>query len=84
MDDSTGCRIFVVGGLLIVRDVLSKSTFNFGSVNQLPAGLALLVITVYLAHKKMSLVYTMIPMIFMLIMTGWAMVINIGKFFTSE
>jgi len=50
----------------------------------LPAGLALLVITVYLAHKKMSLVYTMIPMIFMLIMTGWAMVINIGKFFTSE
>jgi carbon starvation protein len=56
----------------------------FGSVNQLLAGLALLVVTVYLAHKKASLIYTMIPMVFMLFMTGWAMLINLGKFYTTS
>jgi carbon starvation protein len=53
----------------------------FGSVNQLLAGLALLVITVYLAHKKAPLAYTLIPMVFMLFMTGWAMLINLGDFY---
>jgi len=56
----------------------------FGSVNQLLAGLALLVITVYLAHKKAPLKYTMIPMIFMLFMTGWAMLINLSKYFSTS
>jgi carbon starvation protein len=55
----------------------------FGSVNQLLAGLALLVITVYLARKKVPLVYTMVPMIFMLFMTGWAMVLNLYQYFGS-
>jgi len=53
----------------------------FGSVNQLLAGLALLVITVYLARKKAPLGYTLIPMVFMLFMTGWAMLINLGDFY---
>jgi len=48
------------------------------------AGLALLVITVYLAHKKAPLGYTMIPMIFMLFMTGWAMLINLGTYFSGS
>lgn len=56
----------------------------FGSINQLLAGLALLVITVYLAHKKAPIKYTFIPMIFMLAMTGWAMTINIGKFYSTS
>jgi carbon starvation protein len=56
----------------------------FGSVNQLLAGLALLVITIYLAHKRTPLKYTMIPMIFMLLMTGWAMLINLGDFFSQK
>jgi carbon starvation protein len=55
----------------------------FGSVNQLLAGLGLLVITIYLARKKVNIAYTVIPMIFMVIMTGWAMVINIGRYYTS-
>jgi len=56
----------------------------FGSVNQLLAGLALLVITAYLAHKKIPLRYTMIPMLFMLIITGWAMIINMGIFYMES
>ena len=56
----------------------------FGSVNQLLAGLALLVITAYLAHHKTPLRYTMIPMLFMLLMTGWAMIINMGTFYLDS
>ncbi len=53
----------------------------FGSTNQLLAGLALLVITIYLVRRKVSAVYTAIPMVFMIFMTGWATIINIQKFY---
>jgi carbon starvation protein len=56
----------------------------FGSVNQLLAGLALLVITIYLAHKRLPLIYTLLPMAFMIIMTGWAMVINLIEYITTS
>lgn len=52
----------------------------FGAMNQLLGGLALLVITVYLARKKINALYTAIPMIFMIIMTGWAMYYNVMGF----
>jgi carbon starvation protein len=55
----------------------------FGSVNQLLAGLALLVVTIYLARRKINIAFTCIPMIFMVIMTGWAMVYNIGRYYSS-
>mmetsp|Transcript_13460 Transcript_13460/g.6616 ORF Transcript_13460/g.6616 Transcript_13460/m.6616 type:complete len:577 (+) Transcript_13460:1481-3211(+) len=54
----------------------------FGSANQLLAGLALLVVTIYLARKKVPAVYTSIPMIFMIIMTGWVMILNLQKFYS--
>jgi carbon starvation protein len=53
----------------------------FGASNQLLAGLALMVITVYLYRKGKSIVYTGIPMIFMVVMTGWAMVLNMVDFY---
>jgi carbon starvation protein len=56
----------------------------FGASNQLLAGLALLIITIYLAHKKVSIVYSMVPMVFMLFMTGWAMLLNLQNFFNSS
>ncbi|MTI69770.1 MAG: carbon starvation protein A [Firmicutes bacterium] len=49
----------------------------FGASNQLLAGLALMIITVYLAKKGKRISYTLIPMIFMMIMTGWGMIHNI-------
>jgi carbon starvation protein len=55
----------------------------FGSLNQLLAGLALLVITIYLARRKINIAFTCIPMVFMIIMTGWAMIINIGRYYSS-
>jgi carbon starvation protein len=56
----------------------------FGSLNQLLAGLALLVITIYLARRKINIAFTCIPMIFMIIMTTWAIIINIGRYYSSS
>ena len=56
----------------------------FGATNQLLAGLALLVVTIYLARKKSPIVYTMIPMAFMIIMTGWAMIINLTNYYNTS
>jgi carbon starvation protein len=55
----------------------------FGAVNQLLAGLALLVITVYLARHKIPVTVTAIPMLFMIIITSWAMKINLTQFYTE-
>lgn len=56
----------------------------FGASNQLLAGLTLLVITVYLAKKKKPTIYTLIPMVFMMVMTAWGMVHNIINFYESS
>lgn len=55
----------------------------FGTVNQLMAGLALLVITIYLARKKAPVVYTLVPMLFMIVLTLWAMLIKLEDFYTA-
>jgi len=52
----------------------------FGGVNQLLAALALLIATVYLVRKRRPYFVTVIPLIFMIIMTGWAMLRNISRF----
>jgi len=56
----------------------------FGAANQLLAGLALLVITIYLVRKEVSTLYASVPMVFMVIMTGWAMLLNLQNFFNSQ
>jgi carbon starvation protein len=52
----------------------------FGATNQLLAGLTLLVITIYLLRKKRSIMPAVIPFIFMVVMDGWAMLINIKNY----
>ncbi|TGL63460.1 carbon starvation CstA family protein [Leptospira sarikeiensis] len=56
----------------------------FGTTNQLLAGLALLVITVYLLYSKKKTWTSFIPMIFVLGATLWAMVINFYDFLFSK
>lgn len=56
----------------------------FGASNQLLAGLALMVITVYLYKKGKSILFTGLPMLFMIIMTGWGMVLNIINFYRTN
>ncbi len=52
----------------------------FGAVNQLLAGLALLIITVYLKKKGTKALVSGVPMLFMISMTGYAMILNILDF----
>jgi carbon starvation protein len=56
----------------------------FGASNQLLAGLSLLVITIYLYKKGKPTLFTGVPMVFMVLMTAWAMVLNIRTFFESR
>ena len=56
----------------------------FGTVNQLLAALALLVITIYLKKRKTNISYTALPMIFMIFMTTWAMFLNLHNFFIQN
>jgi len=52
----------------------------FGTTNQLLAGLALMTITLYLAKVGKPVVYTLVPMIFVTLFTGWAMIGNLTGF----
>ena len=56
----------------------------FGTTNQLLAALTLLVITLYLLQMKKPTIYTLIPMIFMMITATAAMVLNIKNYIASE
>ena len=56
----------------------------FGAVNQLLGGLALLVITVWLARKNIPIWFTALPMLFMIIITGWAMALNLHDFLATR
>ena len=46
----------------------------FGTSNQLLAGISLLLISVWLKQRGQNPVYTLVPMIFLLVMTFWAMI----------
>ncbi|MFC1884943.1 carbon starvation protein A [Thermodesulfobacteriota bacterium] len=82
--------MFAVGTAIILAfyDGSGKGALKlwplFGTVNQLLAGLGLLVVTIYLARKKINILYSCIPMIFMVIMTTWAMVLNIQGYFNTS
>ncbi|MFH1743673.1 MAG: carbon starvation CstA family protein, partial [bacterium] len=44
----------------------------FGTINQMLGCLALLIVTVYLAKRRKPIVFTALPMLFLLVMTAWA------------
>ena len=52
----------------------------FGTTNQLLAGLALLVITLYLRQRGRNFWVTGIPMVFMMVSTVIAMIANLRRF----
>ena len=56
----------------------------FGAINQLLGGLALLVITVWLTKKGSPILITLIPMLFMITVTSWAMKINMSNFLANQ
>ncbi|EPG50441.1 carbon starvation protein A [Leptospira kirschneri] len=55
----------------------------FGTTNQLLAGLALLVVTIFLLKLKKKIKVSFIPMLFVLSVTLWAMIRNFLDFLTG-
>ncbi len=45
----------------------------FGTTNQILGGLTLLAVTLYLLQKGKPVIYTLVPMVFMMVTTLWAM-----------
>ncbi len=56
----------------------------FGATNQMLAGLSLLVLSIYLFQKGRKIVFTLIPMVFLVVMTSIAMVISLSDFIRSR
>ncbi|MBO8172834.1 MAG: carbon starvation protein A [Bacillaceae bacterium] len=56
----------------------------FGTTNQLTAGLTLTVVSLYLKRLGRPIIYTMVPMIFILIMTTIGMIMNLGQYFAEK
>lgn len=54
----------------------------FGTTNQILGGLTLLAVTLYLIARRRNFLYTLIPMLFMLVTTLAAMVLNVRTYFT--
>ena len=52
----------------------------FGALNQLLAALALGIVSLYLYRHKKNILYSIIPMTFVLVMTIWAMLQNLEEF----
>lgn len=56
----------------------------FGTTNQLTGALSLLVVTLFLLRLRRPIWLTAIPMAFLLVMTTWAMVLNLIRYYTDS
>ncbi|TWH72205.1 carbon starvation protein [Modestobacter roseus] len=56
----------------------------FGTTNQLTAGLALAVIAVWVTRRGRSPVVVLIPLVFLLAMTSWALLVNLRNFVRDD
>ena len=56
----------------------------FGTTNQLTAGLALSVIAVWVTRRGRNPVAVLVPLAFLLVMTSWALIVNLVRFVEAE
>ncbi|MGY2065779.1 carbon starvation CstA family protein [Blastococcus sp. SYSU DS0619] len=56
----------------------------FGTTNQLTAGLALSVIAVWVTRRGRNPVAVLVPLAFLLVMTTWALILNLRNFVEDE
>ncbi|MHC4661431.1 MAG: carbon starvation CstA family protein [Planctomycetota bacterium] len=52
----------------------------FGTANQMLAGLVLLLITIYLLKRGVNSIVALVPMVFLIVITTWALVILLLRF----
>ncbi len=95
----TGARNLTVAGLIAVAVPLAMAllpgggdagyTFGvlwqlFGTTNQLTAGLALTVVAVWVTKRGRNPIAVIIPLVLLLVMTSWALVVNLLTFIEDE
>ncbi|MGI8948139.1 MAG: carbon starvation CstA family protein [Ornithinimicrobium sp.] len=95
----TGARNLTVAGLIAVVVPLGMAllpgggdagyTFGvlwqlFGTTNQLTAGLALTVVAVWVTKRGRNPIAVIIPLVLLLVMTSWALVVNLLTFIEDE
>ena len=56
----------------------------FGTTNQLTAGLALAVIAVWVTKRRRNPIAILVPLVFLLVMTSWALITNLVSFLGSD
>jgi carbon starvation protein len=56
----------------------------FGTTNQLTAGLALSVVAVWVTRRGRNPIAILVPLVFLLAMTTWALVVNLRNFIEAE
>ena len=56
----------------------------FGTTNQLTAGLALSVIAVWVVRRGRNPIAQLVPLVFLLAMTSWALILNLRNFVAEE
>ena len=86
---ATAVAVVSAGALAFATGADGKGALTlwpmFGAVNQLLAALALLIATVYLKRKTSWGYYlTLVPCLFMLLLTVWAMIANQMTFMTPK
>lgn len=74
-----------VGGIAFFALVPAGKTLwtLFGATNQLLAGLSLLTVSVFLYKLRAPIRYTILPMLGMLVTSGWAMLASIPGYWTD-
>ncbi|GAB3855232.1 hypothetical protein GCM10029963_49630 [Micromonospora andamanensis] len=56
----------------------------FGTTNQLTAGLALAVIAVWVLRRRRNPVAVVVPLVFLLVMTTWALIVQLREFVAAD
>ncbi|KUP95386.1 carbon starvation CstA family protein [Thermobifida cellulosilytica] len=56
----------------------------FGTTNQLTAGLALAVVAVWVTKNSRNPLAVLVPLVFLLAMTSWALVVNLVRFASAD
>ncbi|MGJ7908414.1 carbon starvation protein A [Actinopolyspora sp. H202] len=56
----------------------------FGTTNQLTAGLALAVVAVWVTKNRRNPLAVLLPLLFLLVMTTWALALNLVEFVTQD
>ncbi|MCR4412367.1 MAG: carbon starvation protein A [Thermoguttaceae bacterium] len=76
--------LIAVGGIAFFALVPAGKTLwtLFGTTNQLLAGLSLLTVSVFLYKLGRPVVYTLVPMLAMLVVSMWAMILSIPGFWS--